>query len=356
VKRRVVGALAGGLLALAMLPGSAAAVTPGSVDQSAAPGSSWYMFDWPISQSFTAGHSGQMNRVELHCRAAFAASVTVTVTSATSWPATCATEGWVSFIFQWPPMLTAGDQYTMDISSGGTPMEIAVAASDYAGGQAEDGSGPISGVSDFAFRTYMYTIDTTLTWSVADVPGGQSTSVTMTTVSHWPATPLEDFSGFANYGMFLDTIPSWFAPTGITCSAPIAAGDCTVANFQAGITSIPIAGAEATVTIVVTGDAAPALGDVGSYGQGRAYGQVWSNGVIGPGMGYYFGYSSWGTDDLGVVDAAAPTAPPQTPPPSGTAREPGQSGSGWLWPMLLLGLLAAAASLRTVAGRRVRQG
>jgi hypothetical protein len=339
----VFGALAGGLLAIALLPGSAAAVPPGSLDQSADPSTDSYHFDWAISQTFTAGRSGQLVHAELYCSSAISANVTLTIGSATSLTRACATEGWVDFPFTSIVTVTAGTQYTLDIDCGGTPMYVFEAVSDYAGGQALSYGAPIVGVSDFAFRTYVYGVSTTVVWSVPSVPAGVSTPVTMTTTVQWDAMGLEDFDGVADYGVMNDELPTWFTPTGITCSAPIAPAACTIANFPMGIGSLPINGANATVTVVLTGYAAPTLGDLGIPGQGSAYGMVWAYSAD-----YVLGATSYDADALGV--GSAPTAPPTS-----TSPEPGRSGGGgWLWPVLLAGLLASAAALRSVVVRRVR--
>jgi hypothetical protein len=62
--------------------------------------------------------------------------------------------------------------------------------------------------------------------------------------------------------MRLDALPAWFSPTGITCSAQVAAADCSVAQYLAGLHPAGD-GSAMIVTIVITGTASPTAAGAG---------------------------------------------------------------------------------------------
>jgi len=360
MKLRSLAAVAAAMLVLALAPGSAgAAPTPGSLDQSVGPGASRYVSDAPLSQTFTAGQTGFLTHLELYCDSNEGGDVDVSLSVGTSTAhALCGnTAGWVDFLLSWstPPQVISGQQYTIALS-GGTVIGLAVSASDYAGGAASASGAPIPGVSDFAFRTYVYTASTTTyAWSVPQVTAGSTTAVTLTaaTTFHPTADGSADRSldsgavapnpaASLDYTVKLDAVPAWFTATGITCSAQIAPADCTFANFTSGLHVLADSSAM-TVTVAVTGQASPAAAEAGST---RIAGGEGCIAVTDTELGT-FHLCSTGSAGL-VVVAAGATPPPTT---TGVSGSSGDSPPLW-WPV---GLLALICSLFAIAGCRVRQ-
>jgi hypothetical protein len=162
--RRTGIAAAAALLTLAILPASSLAVVAGTLDQDVEPGQGDYLSDSPLTQTFTAGLTGQLTMVELYCvtDTGGIGSATLSVGSADA-TGDCSGDaaGWTSFVFASPPAVTAGQQYTIAFQCE-TPTHWGVAAAAYSGGAAGDGDGnPLRGVDDFAFRTYVLSQQTT---------------------------------------------------------------------------------------------------------------------------------------------------------------------------------------------------
>src|ERR1035437_4063781 len=163
----------------------------------------------------------------------------------------------------------------------------------------------IANLSDFGFRTYVDDVGTVLQWDKPQITAGTSTSLTLTATMTY-ANGVE-----ANhYGALLGLVPTWFTPTGITCSdtaSKIVPADCTLANFGSGFGSLILGSASGDImTFTVTGTAAPASSDVGTPGTAMA------NACI-----YYPALTFCG-DAFATVDviAAATPAPPTAAPPT----------------------------------------
>jgi hypothetical protein len=371
MKRRAIAAVGAVMLALALAPGTAFGIPIlGTLDQSTSPGTRVFMFGSisGVTQTVTAGRTGVLTAVELYCDGGGSTvMVNVSVGSDTS-GAQCGTLGWAFFPLFTP--VTAGQQFTIAITSGGTPMGLAESASDYSGGQATDvstGERPQAGVpptdvSDFAFRTYVWVPSTTTySWNPNTITVGISTEVTLTTMTAFSEMPLGTLSGSGLpaldgslpsdfYTVKLAALPSWFSPTDIVCSAQVAPADCTVPKYLAGIHPTGD-GSAMTVTIAITGDATPS-----AAGNGTASGQgcIPGAGPTGPDI------CSSGQAVLTATPVPTPSLSPAasaTAPP--TAIAPGESSSGgvgllWL-PALLFAVMGSALAFGTRQTRRLRR-
>ena len=343
MKRRLLGAATATALALALVPGSALAALPGTVDQSTNPGATSYLSDSLLIQSFTAGTTGALTHIELYCSddgGGFGATITLAFELALTHPGTCGTTaGWVDFVLPNSYLVAAGNSYEIRINTGGMPSRMYGSDADYAGGEATEGGSPITGISDFAFRTYVQPIQTlSSNWSPATIPPGASTPVTLTAQISFPEISLNPLVAPLGYQFQMMSYSDWFTPSGISCTGPIDPSDCTLADFIAPGPGIfwETGGGAATLTVVITGTAAPDAED--TVGTASTYGCVLgSSGGDPP----YFNFGMCGTvvGELGVGTV--------TPPPTTTSGESGSSGGtlAWLFPAALAALAAAASSL-----------
>ena len=368
--------MAAALLVLALVPGYAQAAGPnstvvGTLDQSTDLGVASRPMLNAAFQTFTPAMTGMVTDVYLYCGGTGDVELPlIIVVGGEEAHADCgATAGWVDVPVRGAQVFS-GNQATIEIS-GGAAFDLIGAATDYTGGEATDESGdPIPGFSDFAFRTYVYgAATTTYEWSVPAVAAGSTSTVTLTATTTFDdiasnvvrsllagsADPNDGDTGF-DYSVTLETLPSWFTPTGISCSTQIAAGDCTLDKFKSGIhvrnfdVSLPL-------VVVVTGQAAPAAADGGTAGFARGGGCLE---IIGKDVVLC---SATATAGLDVTRAAAaptpstapttgPTTVPTIPPTSATTPSTSDGGLNWWLPG---GLLALLCSLFVVARTRVRR-
>jgi hypothetical protein len=345
MRHKIAAAAGAAVLALGLAPGAVlgAPAIAGTLDQSADVGTGTFMFDnvSGVSQTVTAGQSGLLTSVELYCYGGGGlVNIDVSVESFHS-TATCQDPGWVTVYLL--AVVTAGQQFTILVTSGGTPVGLGAAAADYAGGEATDNSTglspvipPDTAVADFAFRTYVWVASsTTYSWSPSSITAGTDTTVTLTTETVFSELPLVANASISGaivlaappefYTMRLDALPAWFSPTGITCSAQVAAADCSVAQYLAGLHPAGD-GSAMTVTIVITGTASPTAAGAGvASGEGC---------IQGPGEADLCNPAQ---ASLAVV--AAGTSPPPTSTLAGSETQ-GDALPWWLW--ALPGLLGLA--------------
>ena len=175
--KRTLTAASAAVLALAVAAGPVLALPPGSPDQNVPPGGGLpaVPLTTGMSQTFTAGLTGQLTLVVVACQAAVVPmdaqpqpvpiSITVGGKSAT---ANCPAGAQVSvrpnavisaqFVFASPPWVVKGHQYKITFDAKGNNVAMYAAADPYAGGAAAAaGGGPIDGVTDFAFATFVNT-------------------------------------------------------------------------------------------------------------------------------------------------------------------------------------------------------
>ncbi len=343
------------LVALVALPGAALAAPVGDLDAGAALGSGRYtMSGADVTQTVTAETTGVLTEIQLYCAPLSAASVGVAVTVGTSTGGGLCnpSDDWVRLYVNVP--VTAGQQYTLHISAPGLAGTVAlgVAAADYAGGAAAESGSPISLVSDFAFVSYVLaTSSTTYTWNPTQVHAGTSTAASLSAATTFHELPVSNSNAVTPdaarlpdnfYTVKLGSLPAWFTPSSITCSAQVAPADCTLAQFQAGIHPAGN-GSAMTVTIVIDGLAAPALADAGSAGNaaGRAC-------ITVPADGDPYDVCDLAQAGLGV------SGPGVTAPPTTTLGSPASTtGSGaWLLWAGLAGLAGLGAVLLSASVRR----
>jgi hypothetical protein len=170
---RVRIAVVGAILTLLVIPSGALALGVGTLDVDVEPGAGYHLSDGVMTQTFTAGLTGQLTQVELYCMTELVVGdVTLSVDSADSSGGQCGSDamGWVAFTFASPLNVTAGQQYTITFQCM-TPTHWGTAAVPYSGGSAMDGD-PIA--DDIAFRTYVLaaTPPPTATATGPAAPGG----------------------------------------------------------------------------------------------------------------------------------------------------------------------------------------
>jgi hypothetical protein len=329
MRRRLLSVVVASMV-LCLSPGLALAIPlTGTLDQSAPVGGTMYTIDdaTGVTQTITPSKTGMLSYVELYCSGDGSVLATVSLAGVPS-SQTCSEPGWMQFFFSQP--VQAGQQITLTISTTGDPFRIGEAAADYAGGSAARDGSPIDGVSDFAFRTYMYgTTATTYAWSAASVQAGVSTPVTLTTTTVFGPMAVFNVAGsnvaaqpagmaIQAYLVRLGSLPSWFSPTGITCSTQIAGADCTLEAYQAGI--YPTGdGSEMTVVIEIAGTASPAVADGGGSGTANGEGCLTSGGapIVRP--------NAPAPDVCDAAQAVLGVDAAATPSPSGTPTPPAAS-------------------------------
>jgi MYXO-CTERM domain-containing protein len=375
------GALAfcASLLLVSLVPGSTLAILnpTSNLDQWNDPAGLGHGASGAVNwaQTFTAGEYGLLSGVDLYLSLGGGGSLTASIeatasglptgpTLASASSTVAASAGWVHFSFPTPLSVVQDSVYAIVIN----PTAAGVwygSTNTYPGGQAFEAGAPWSTLSDpadFGFRTYVDTVGTQLQWDKPQITAGTNTplilTATMTDVNGVEAT---------HYGAFLGSVPTWFTPTGITCSdtaSKIVPADCTLVNFGNGFGSlIPASATGDILTFTVTGTAAPTSTDVGTPGTAMA------NACIDyPALG--FCGDAFATVD--VVAAAATPAPTSTatpaptstatpaptstatPPPTSTAIGPSSDESGstvWFLPVALMALFGA---LLVLAIRRRR--
>ncbi len=343
LKRGALSLLAG-LLLLGLVPGSALATDPTSnLDQSAVTGAISTGGN-PLAQTFTAGRGGLLSGVDLNLAISGTTIVNVSLqgvhnvagqmvpdgvqhaTKSASVTGASWAPNWVHFSFSSTPVVASGTMYAI-VFDPGIAGAYGGAADVYAGGEAwakpQQGWIPFASLSDFGFRTYVDNVGTQLNWDKAQITGGTSTPLTLTATMTY-ANGVE-----ANhYGAFLGLVPTWFTPSGITCSdtaSKIVPADCTLLNFGNGFSSlIPASASGDILTFTVTGTANPALSDIGTAGMAGA------NACINyPSELTYCGDATASVAVVVVPPTPAPPtpAPPTSAPPT-AAPTPAESVAG----------------------------
>jgi hypothetical protein len=242
--------------------------------------------------------------------------------------------GWVSFTLSPAIPVLAGTMYAFSFSPG-TDTGVFVGTA-YSRGTALTYGGSAwskNTARDYAFQTYVYAQYTSVSWSQGQVLAGSSTTVTLTETFHFPAMDVGAVG--ATWALVTPTLPTWFTPTGVVCSATI--GDCDIAHLASDkFMPVPHTATPLIVTVTITGTAAPLVADLGTTGTGT-------------GEGCSVAVSPQASPD-GCIDASADILVVDhitTPPPGTTSLEPvGEGGSGtWLMPGAIIGLLFVAFTL-----------
>ena len=368
MKRRAL-AICASLLLVGLVPGSTLAISPTSnLDQSAATGAT-STGGSPMAQTFTAGRGGLLTGVDLSLAINGTTTVSVSLQgvhnvggdmvpdgtvkatgSGSVTGASSSTPSWVHFSFSSEPTVASGTMYAI-VFDPGTAGAFG-GADVYTGGAAwarpQLGWIPIANLSDFGFRTYVDNVGTVLQWDKPQITGGTTTLLTLTATMTY-ANGVEA----SHYGAFLQLVPAWFTPTGITCSdtaSKIVPAVCTLANFGSGFGSlIPASASGDILTFTVTGTAAPASSDIGTPGMAGA-----DACIDYPDELTFCGDATASVDVIAAAATPAPTAAatatptPQpsptkaaTPPPTSTGVGPSSDESGstiWFLPVALIAL------------------
>jgi hypothetical protein len=352
-------------LLVGLMPGIAAADgwAPGVKDQSTGWNESMWTSDGnAVTQTVTAGMTGDLTRVRLYC--AFPDTADVGIQLGSSWASgMCSGAGWWNYNFRAPlPHVTAGSQFTLRISpTDGDNVSFGIANSDYAGGAAAEGGDPIeyegSPVTDFAFETYvMGSPTTTYAWNPTSITAGTSQTVSVAAVTTFPDEGAQPqvvgpaFSDPVTHTVKFGTLPSWFTPTSIVCTSEIQVSDCTLDNFQTGMPALGN-GTEMTVTVTVTGIAAPPSSAGGGVGSASGTGCD----------SYIVDQDNCGTGSADIaVLSPAPTPSPTpsltqapTPPPTTTGDASGSGGGPLPW-FLPAGLCLVLGTLFVVSRRAAK--
>jgi hypothetical protein len=168
--RRPVLALMSGLLLMALLPGSAMALTAGDLDQQSNLVGHSLASSADQAQTFTAGKTGALDDVELYFNGSGTITVTIQTTSGglptgTVLATTTATPGsgtdWVDFAFASPASVTSGVTYAIVFNTGVAAAVWGTANTDpdnYSAGAALRDAGTwvaSNSIGDFGFRTYV---------------------------------------------------------------------------------------------------------------------------------------------------------------------------------------------------------
>jgi hypothetical protein len=375
VRRSLLTAVAAGVLFCAALPSVAVAGAPyleGIHDQATGatfvdgqPLVYWSNSDG-LTQTITPGITGALTQIQMPCLADGTGTLTLRVDSASA-SGECGSDFWgkVAFVFSAPlPNVVAGTPFTISFDTGSSGTGVEYRTSPYSGGAAADHGNPIIGdggsVSSFYVETFVAPgPTTTYGWSLASVPAGASTPVTLTAVTSFPGIwVVPDVSRNAapnaniplTYTLKLGSLPTWFTPTGMDCSAAVT--NCAVANFSTGL-NVSSLGLATTVTVHVQGTAAPTAGANGTSGQAGGNGCVaWT---AGSGTETLCGAAQAA---LGVGAAApTPSNPPTnlpTQPPTATLPldASGTGGSLGLLLTSLVGFLVLVFAVRQFAAHR----
>jgi hypothetical protein len=366
MKRRAL-ALCAGFLLMGLMPGSTLAiVTPTYIDQSNTVKAA--NVSGHFAQTFTAGQSGPLSRVDLVLVSANAGgdslSLSIYPTDGAGTPVTtgtalatsgvasvpcCAVTGaWVSFSFASPFSVTAGTMYAIvfDTHAGGANVwAFGSNTNAYSRGAAWRAS-PSWGhetspdPDDFDFRTYLEdSITTTVAWDKSQLTPGTGTALKLTVTIVFGNGPEAD-----NYLVLLGNLPSWYVnptPPTIVCSW----GPCTLATIQgvAGIT-VPASNPGATLTVTLQGTATPAVSDEGTPGVAHGNGCI----VVSESS-----LCSDGTASVAVGVAGA-TPAPTLPPTSTSAGPASDNNDGMIW-FLPFALAASIGGLLVLVIVRRRQ-
>jgi hypothetical protein len=366
MKRRAL-ALCAGFLLMGLMPGSTLAiVTPTYIDQSntvKSPNVSGH-----FAQTFTAGQSGPLSRVDLNLASlnnpgGGSLSLSIYPTDGAGTPVTTgtalATSGsasvpyvltgvWVSFSFASPFSVTAGTMYAIVFDTQGGGANVYAFGSNtnaYSRGAAWLASPSwVSMTSpdpnDFDFRTYLEeSITTTVAWDKSQVTPGTGTALKLTVT-----IVFGNGAEAPNYSVLLGNLPSWYVnptPPTIVCSW----GPCTLATIQgvAGIT-VPASNPGATLTVTLQGTATPVVSDEGTPGTAHGNGCI----VLSESS-----LCSDGTASVAVGVARATPAP--TLPPTSTSAGPASDNyDGMIW-FLPFALAASIGGLLVLVIVRRRQ-
>jgi len=289
MKRRAF-ALCASLLLVGLVPGSTLAIPTSNLDQSAATGGTSAAGSL-MAQTFTAGRGGLLTGVDLSLAINGTTTVSISLEnvhnvagnmvpdgivrasgSRSVTGVSSSTPSWVHFSFTSEPTVASGTMYAIVFDPGAA---AAFGGADvYAGGQAWVRSGASwigfgGQLSDFGFRTYVDDVGTQLQWDKPQITAGTNTPLTLTATMTY-ANGVEA----SHYTALLKVMPTWFTPTGITCSdtaSKIVPADCTVANFWNGFVNLILASPSGDIlTFIVTGTAAPASSDIGTPGMAGA--------------------------------------------------------------------------------------
>ena len=364
-RRAVALALCAGLLLLGLVPATALAIAPPSyLDQSnTTPNSN---ISGELAQTFTAGQSGPLRRVDLFLASlnfpggsSLSLSIYPTdgagtpVTSGTalatsgsgSVPYNSSTGAWISFSFGSPYSVTAGTMYAIVFNAGGGANVWAYGSATNAYSQ---GAAWISTPSwvlstapvDFDFKTYLQeSVTTTTAWDKSQVAAGTGTALKLTVTIVFGNGPEAD-----NYLVLLGNLPSWYinpSPPSIVCSW----GACTLATIQgvSGIT-VPASNPGATLTVTLQGTARPAVSDEGTPGVAQGNGCIVVSQTT---------LCSDGSASVAVGVAAA-TPAPTLPPTSTSAGPASDKNDGMIW-FLPFALVASIGGLLVLVDRRRRR-
>ena len=377
MKRRAL-AICASLLLVGLVPGSTLAILnpTSNLDQWNDPAGLGHGASGAVNwaQTFTAGGYGLLSGVDLYLALDGGGSLTASIeatasglptgsTLASASSTVAASAGWVHFSFPTPLSVAQDSVYAIVIN----PTAAGVwygSTNTYPGGQAFEAGAPwntLSDPADFGFRTYVDTVGTQLQWDKPQITAGTNTPLILTAT-------MTDANGVeaTHYGAFLGSVPTWFTPTGITCSDTaneIVPADCTLVNVGSGFGSlIPASATGDILTFTVTGTAAPTSTDVGTPGTAMA------NACIDYPALTFCGDATASVDVIAAAATPTPTpaatptrtpaatptptpaatptpTPAATPPTTSTGVGPGSDGSGSTIWLLVVALLALFGGL-----------
>lgn len=290
--RRVLLAVCASVFLAAALPGLSLAIVSDTLDQenNSTAGNSNTASD--MGQTFTAGKTGLLDRVELLMGNVGGGTMAVhlwstsggvpdTELDASSFASPGAGPSWVEFDFMTTQPVVAGTTYAITFNLSGltgiglnVPVVYGSNGNAYGGGQSitKSGSSWVELVTgfDMSFRTYLREQTTSAAFSVTHVDAGTSTAVTLTETIHFPqiliAPTVVVPAAVPNWSAKIDSLPSWFNVSGISCpdSAQISLANCVLANIAPGH-AIPITPTGNPLQIVLSGTVSPAYGVSGAF-------------------------------------------------------------------------------------------